>query len=291
MKGQLIKALAFNDQIRVFVVDATELVKQAQEKHQTWHTATAALGRTLVATALLSANLKGDDRLLVQIKGSGPLGLISCDGDTQGRIRGYVSNPKVALELNSKGKLDVAGAIGLPGSLKVSKYLADSEPFTGQVELISGELGEDFTYYMALSEQTPSSIGLSVLVNPDETVQSAGGFMIQVLPGTSDEVIDQLETKIKSLGSLSDLIDGSEAITDLLDSLVGPNNSRVISQQSVEFYCPCSKERFTNSLAAVDPNLLQQMIDEDKGAEIVCQYCNATYQFSEEELKAILAKQ
>ncbi|SDG12501.1 molecular chaperone Hsp33 [Facklamia miroungae] len=239
----------------------------------------------------MSANLKGEDRILVQIKGSGPIGLIACDGDTHGRIRGYVTNPKVALELNSKGKIDVAGAVGLPGSLKVSKYIADSDPFTGQVDLISGELGEDFTYYMAVSEQTPSSIGLSVLVNPDETVQSAGGFMIQVLPGTSEEVIDQLEAKIKSLGSLSDLIDGSDDIRELLDSLVGSNNSRILVEQSVEFSCPCSKERFAQSMAALDPKTIQVMIDEDKGAEVICQYCNAVYQFSEADLRDILDQQ
>lgn len=288
MTDQLVKALAYDDQIRIYVVDATQTVSEAQKRHTLWHTATAALGRTLVATLLLAGNLKGEDRITTQIKGTGPLGLIASEGDTHGNVRGYVSNPQVALPLNDAGKLDVAGAIGLPGSLYVRKHMIDGEPFTGQVALVSGELGDDFTYYMALSEQTPSAIGLSVLVNPDETVASAGGFMIQVLPGVTEEIISQLETKIEGLGRLSDLIDQSPSIHVLLDTLVGENNYRVLEESSVQFSCPCSKDSFAQSMAAIGPEEIHVMIEEDHGAEVVCHYCNEKYHYSEDELRDIL---
>lgn len=288
MTDQLIKALAYDDQIRIYVIDATQTVAEAQKRHESWHTATAVLGRTLVATLLLAGNLKGNDRLSVQIKGTGPAGLIASDGDTRGNVRGYVSNPKVALPLNENGKLDVAAAVGLPGSLYVRKYIADGEPFTGQVELVSGELGDDFTYYMAVSEQTPSAIGLSVLVNPDETVTSAGGFMIQVLPGASEETISELEKKIESLGRISNIIDQSESIQLLLDTLVGEDNYRVLEEKEVRFNCPCSKEGFAHSMGAIGQEEIQAMIDEDHGAEVVCHYCNEKYNYTETELKEII---
>ncbi|HFI0463277.1 TPA: Hsp33 family molecular chaperone HslO [Streptococcus suis] len=289
MKDQLLKALAYDGMVRVFVLDMTQTVQEAHLRHDTWHTSTAALGRTLVATALLAANLKGDDRLSVEVAGSGPSGRILADGDGQGHVRGYIQNPHVALELNAQGKLDVAGAVGLPGTLTVRKYIADSDhPFSGQVPLISGELAEDFTYYMALSEQTPSSIGLSVLVNPDESVAAAGGFMIQVMPGITEEVIVALEEKIASLGRFSDLLDQGKSLEELLEILVGKDNARILDRQDVSFTCPCSKDRFANSLKMIGNEELQAMIDEDQGAETVCHYCNEKYHFSIAELQALM---
>lgn len=292
MTDQLLKALAYDDQIRVFVLDLTKSVDEAHRRHDTWHTSTAVLGRTLVATSLLGANLKGDDRISVEIIGEGPVGRIVTDGDSVGNVRGYVQNPHVALELNKNGKLDVAGAVGLPGTLTVRKYITGAEePFSGQVPLISGELAEDFTYYMALSEQTPSSIGLSVLVNPDESVAAAGGFMIQVMPGATDETLDNLEERINSLGRFSDLLDQNKKLEELLDILVGENNSRILDKHEVAFYCPCSKERFANSLKMIGKDELEAMINEDHGAETVCHYCNEHYHFSENELKDLLVEE
>lgn len=289
MTDQLLKALAYDGQVRVFVLDATKTVNEARERHQTWHTATAVLGRTLAATALLGANLKGTDRLSVEIIGEGPIGRVVADGDAYGHVRGYVSNPEVALELNDQGKLDVAGAVGLPGSLVVRKYIGDSEPFSGQVPLISGELAEDFTYYMAVSEQTPSAIGLSVLVNPDESVAAAGGFMIQVMPGATEETIVAIEERIASLGRFSDRLEEAESIESLLDLLVGEGNSEILAYQEISFLCSCSKERFTKGLKLIDRTEIEAMIEEDHGAETVCHYCNNHYQFSEADLQAILA--
>ncbi|MBK0347452.1 Hsp33 family molecular chaperone HslO [Aerococcaceae bacterium zg-ZJ1578] len=289
MTDQILKALAFDGQVRVFVLDLTQSVDEAHRRHDTWHTATAALGRTLVATSLLASNLKGEDRISVEILGEGPVGRIITDGDSVGNVRGYIQNPHVALELNSKGKLDVAGAVGLPGTLTVRKYITGTdEPFSGQVPMISGELAEDFTYYMAISEQTPSSIGLSVLVNPDESVAAAGGFMIQVMPGATEETITILEQRINAIGRFSDLLDQKKPLEELLDILVGEGNSQILDKHDVAFYCPCSKERFANSLKMIGNTELQAIIDEDGQAETVCHYCNEHYHFTKEELESLL---
>lgn len=289
MTDKILKALAFDGKVRVYVLDLTKGVEEARHRHDTWHTATAALGRSLVAASLLGSNLKGEDRLSVEILGEGPVGRIIVEGDAHGDVRGYVQNPHVALELNAKGKLDVAGAVGLPGTLTVRKYITGSDqPFSGQVPLVSGELAEDFTYYMALSEQTPSSIGLSVLVNPDETVAAAGGFMIQMMPGATEEVIVALEERINSIGRFSDLLDQGKPLEELLDILVGEENSQILDQHEIGFRCPCSKERFANSLMFVGEDEITAMIEEDHGAETVCHYCNNKYQFSEDDLRSIL---
>lgn len=289
MTDQILKALAFDGQVRIFVLDLTNSVEEARRRHDTWHTATAAMGRTLVATSLLASNLKGEDRLSVEVLGEGPVGRIVADGDSVGNVRGYIQNPHVALELNAKGKLDVAGAVGLPGTLTVRKYITGAEePFSGQVPLISGELAEDFTYYMAISEQTPSSIGLSVLVNPDESVAAAGGFMIQMMPGATEETIVELEKRINNLGRFSDLLDQKKPLEELLEILVGENNSQILDKHELAFYCPCSKERFANSLKMVGETELREMIEEDNGAETVCHYCNEHYHFSGEELERLI---
>lgn len=288
MADQLLRALAYNDQVSIFVVDASQAVSQAQKRHDTWHTATAALGRGLVATSLLAASLKGADRLNIQIKGSGPLGEINCEGDSQGALRGYVGQAHVALELNQARKIDVGRAVGLPGSLRVRKFSQSGESFTGQVALTSGELAEDFTYYLAASEQIPSAVGLSVLVNPDETVASAGGFLIQVLPGVEEETLQAIEDSLASLGNLSEIIDQATHLEELLAKLVGSDNYRVIHQQGVHFSCPCSKERFARAIVALPPADIQAMIDEDHQAEAVCHYCNTAYHYSQSELEDLL---
>ncbi len=288
MTDSLIKALAYDNQVRVFVVNATNSVNEARSRHQSWHTATAVLGRTLIATALLAGNLKGKDTLSVEIKGTGPVGTIRADGAPNGDIRGFVSNPKVALDLNEAGKLDVKGAVGLPGTLTVRKHMQDGEPFAGQVELISGELGEDFTYYMAVSEQTPSAIGVSVLVDTDESVKAAGGFMIQVLPDASEEVIQALEEQLAKLGRFSDLIDKGMTVEELLATLVGKANYTILDQYPVQFHCHCSHEHFAEQLSRLSTDDLQLLIEEDHGAEIVCHYCNSAYQFSEAQLQKVL---
>lgn len=287
MKNQLIRAITKNDAFRVVVVNATQLVEVARQKHDTWHTATAALGRTLVATSLLSATEKGDGKISVEIDGDGPVGRIVTEGRADGSIKGFISQPHVALDLNEDGKLDVRGAVGTQGTLTVRKHIADYEPFSGQVPLISGELGEDFTYYMAASEQTPAAIGLSVLINPDETVQVAGGFMIQVMPGAGEDAISQLEKNLSEIEPLSDLFDKGATLFELLDKLVGKDEYKVLAEGNLEFCCDCSKKRFSRGLIALGQKELIQIIEEDGMADTVCHFCNQSYHFTKEELLSL----
>lgn len=288
MTDQLLTALAYDGQIRILVLRANDVVQEAQKRHGTWHTATAALGRTLVATLLLSANAKGDERISVEVAGVGPIGRIVSEGDGNGNVRGYASNPHVALELNAQGKLDVAGAVGLPGVLTVRKLLGNKELFSGQVPLVSGELAEDFTYYMATSEQTPSSIGLSVLVNADESVAAAGGFMIQVMPGATEETLCDVEEHLACLGRFSDLLASGKTLEELLCFLVGENNAEILEKQAIQFHCQYDRAYFERGLLSVGREEIEAMIAEDKGAEVVCHYCNEHYQFTEQELQDLL---
>lgn len=290
MSDKLIKALAYNDEIRVYVVDATEMVKEAQRRHDSWNTATAALGRAMIGSTLLASGEKGDSKLTVRIDGNGPIGYIVVDSNAKGDTKGYIHNPQVSLELNEKGKLDVRGAVGTEGNLIVTKDIGMKEPFVGQVPLISGELGEDFTYYLANSEQIPSAVGLSVLVNPDETVRTAGGFMIQVLPGASEKTLVSLEKTIANLPLVSDLMDSGKTPEDLLEILADEGKPRIIDEQPVQFKSDCSKERFGNSLVSLGEDDLKEMIEQDHGAEAVCHFCRTKYTFTEDELKEILSE-
>lgn len=288
MSDTLIKALAYNNEIRVYVVDATEMVEEARSLHDSWNTATAALGRTMIGTTLLSATLKNEqESLTVRVQGNGPVGYIIVDGNMHGEMKAYVKNPHVSLDLNEKGKLDVKGAVGTEGGLSVTKDQGLKTPFVGQVPLISGELAEDFTYYMAVSEQTPSSFGFSVLVNPDESVRVAGGFMIQVLPGASDETIDQLEETIKNLPQMSELLDQEKDLETILGHLVGKGNYKLLEEMPVSFKCDCSKERFAEAIKSLGEDEIEQMIEEDGGAEAVCHFCRKKYQYTIEELEEL----
>lgn len=286
-KDYLVRALGFNGTISARAVRATKTVAKAQEAHDTWSASSAALGRSLVAGLLLGSNHKGDVKITIKVQGNGPAGSIIIDADANGHVKGYIQNPHVSLPLNDKGKLDVRGAVGTEGSLTVIKDLGLKEPFVGQVPLISGELGEDFTYYMTASEQVPSSVGLSVLVNPDESIREAGGFMIQVMPGATDETIAELERRLAELPLVSKLFDEGETPEQILTRILGEENIEFVGTEDVSFYCDCSKEKFAKSLMSLGEKTLQEMIDEDHGAEAVCHFCNSKYQFTEAELEAL----
>lgn len=291
MTDILKKALAFNDEVRIYVVDATEMVREAQSIHDSRSVATAALGRSLIGTTLIGATLKNkQDKITLRINGGGPIGSIVVDSNMYGHTKGYIQNPHVSLDLNNEGKLNVSEAVGTEGNLVVTKDQGLKTPFVGQVPLVSGELAEDFTYYMAVSEQTPSSFGLSVLVNPDETVKVAGGFMIQVLPDTSDETIAQLEEMLVKLPQLSELLEDIEDIEELFVHLAGEGNYRVLEDLPVAFKCDCSKERFTNALKSLGKQEIQEIIDEDGQAETTCHFCQKHYLFTKEELEEIKAE-
>ncbi|HEY4600533.1 MAG TPA: Hsp33 family molecular chaperone HslO [Cerasibacillus sp.] len=286
----LIKATTYDGMVRAYAIQSTQLVEEARKKQDTWATTTAALGRTLTITALMSAMLKGEDELTVKVEGDGPIGAIVTDGNAKGDVRGYVSNPHVDFELNEQGKLDVRRAVGTTGTVSVVKDLGLKDYFTGQVPIVSGEISEDFTYYFATSEQIPSAVGAGVLVNPDHSVLAAGGFVVQVMPGATDEVITQLEQKIASFPSISALISEGATPEAILERLFGDVKLNIHEKMPVQFKCKCSKERFERAIISLGKEEIQSMIDEDRGAETVCHFCNSVYYFTEEELEALVVQ-
>ena len=288
MADTLLKVLAFNDEVKAVAMVATDAIAEAQRRHDTWSSATAALGRTIIGTQLLASSLKGDERITVQVNGDGPGGKIMADANGRGEMRGYITNPHVSLELNDKGKLDVRGVVGTNGTITVIKDLNMREPFSGQVPIVDGELGMDFTYYLAVSEQINGAVGVSVLVNPDETVRAAGGFMIQLLPGASEATISEIERRISEIPMVSKLIDQQEQPRDILNRLLGEENIRVLEEMPVKFHCGCTRERFSAGLLSIGVEDLQHLIDEDHGAEVVCHFCGEKYHFDEAELQRLI---
>lgn len=292
MKDYLVKQVSEDGQLRAYAVNATQVVTEAQEKHDTWPTSSAAFGRTIVGTLLLSAaGLKGDTKMTVKVDGDGPVGKIVVDGNAQGTVKGYVTNPHVNLPANEKNKIDVKAGVGTTGTLSVTKDLGLKEPFTGQVPLVSGELGEDFTYYLAKSEQTPSAVGVSVFVNEDSTIGVAGGFMIQILPGADDRLIDVLEARLQEMPLVSELLQQGMTPEEIITEIVGELRMKTLEELPVKYECDCSKERFAKALSSIAPQDLKQLIEEDHGAEATCRFCGKQYQFSEADLQVILAEQ
>jgi len=262
MKDYLVKALAYDGNIRAFAVRTTEMVTEAQRRHQTWRTASAALGRTLTAGAMMGAMLKGEDKLTIKINGGGPLGPIVVDSNAKGEVRGYVTNPEVDFESNEHGKLDVRRAVGTDGILAVVKDIGLRDFFSGQVPLVSGELGEDFTYYFATSEQVPSSVGVGVLVNPDDSILAAGGFIFQLMPGTSESIISKLEERLKTIEPISKLIERGLTPEQILEELFGKEQVKVLETMPVGFVCNCSKERFATAIIGLGAAEITAMIEE-----------------------------
>lgn len=288
----LVKSVAEHGMFRAYAVRATNLVEEGHEIHDTWSTASAAFGRTLIGTLLLATSgLQGKEGLTVKVQGNGPVGYIVADGTAQGTVKGYLHNPHVNLPANAKGKLDVSGAVGKQGTLSVTKMApGDKTPYTGEVNLVSGELGDDFTYYLVQSEQIPSAMGLSVYVDTDDRVTMAGGFLVQVLPGASDEQISALEKSIKGLPLVSDMLRSGDTPEDILKKIFAGQDLKILDKMPVAYKCDCSKERFANALASVKKADLEAMINEDHGAQAVCQFCGKKYDFSEQELKDLLAQ-
>lgn len=289
MTDYLIKGLAYDNQFRVYAIDATEAVAEAQRRHDTWSASSAALGRTMVGSLLVATTgLKGDQKMTVIVNGNGLGGRILVDANAQGDVKGYIQNPHVSLPLNANGKLDVRAVVGTEGTLSVIKDLGLKEPFSGQVPIVSGELGEDFTYYMANSEQIPSAVGLSVLVDTDDSIKVAGGFMIQVLPFASDEAIASIEKNIAEMPLVSRLMENGATPEDILYRILGEENVRFIEKMPVQFKCDCSHDRFKQGMAAIGTEELTAIIEEDHGAEVVCQFCGTKYNYTEDELTELL---
>jgi molecular chaperone Hsp33 len=287
MSDYLVRALAFDGQVRAYAVTTTDTVGEAQRRHHTWPTAYAALGRTMTAGVMMGAMQKGDDKLTIKIEGKGPIGAILVDVNTKGEVRGYVSNPQTHFELNEVGKLDVARAVGQNGLLTVVKDLGLKEYFTGQVPIVSGELGEDFTYYLASSEQVPSSVGVGVLVNPDNSILASGGFIIQLMPGIEDSTIQLIENQLKAIQPISQLIQRGLSPEEILYEILGKVHVKLLDKMPVAFKCQCSKERFASAIISLGCDEIQAMIDEDGQAEAQCHFCNEIYLFNKEELQSL----
>ncbi|MCG0590525.1 Hsp33 family molecular chaperone HslO [Bacillus velezensis] len=280
------KAIAYDGKVRAYAARTTDMVNEAQRRHDTWPTASAAIGRTMTASLMLGAMLKGEDKLTVKIEGGGPIGAIVADANAKGEVRAYVSNPHVHFDLNEQGKLDVRRAVGTDGTLSVVKDLGLRDYFTGQVEIVSGELGDDFTYYLVSSEQVPSSVGVGVLVNPDNTILAAGGFIIQLLPGTDEETISTIEKQLSQIEPISKLIQKGLTPEEILEEVLGQKPD-VLETMPVKFHCSCSKDRFETAILGLGKKEIQDMIEEDGKAEAVCHFCNEKYLFTKEELEEL----
>lgn len=290
MGDYIVRATAANSQIRAFAITSRDTVEAARKAHDTSPVATAALGRLLSAGAMMGAMMKGEkDILTLQIHASGPLNGLTVTADSQGRVKGYVGNPSVILPPNDKGKLDVGSAVGI-GFLNVIKDMGLKEPYLGQTELKTGEIGDDLTYYFAASEQVPSTVGLGVLMNRDNTVRQAGGWIIQLMPFAEESVICALEENLKEITSVTALLDEGMSPEDLLQRLLGNLGVEMNDTLPVEFYCNCDKARVEKALISIGKQEIKQMIADGKPVEMNCHFCNTNYVFTIEELKAILKR-
>ncbi len=282
MTDYLIKATVPG--VRAFCAVTTEAVSEAVRRHDCYPIAAAALGRTMTASLLLAANLKTDECITVRIGGNGPLGEVVADAGANGIVRGTVRNPHVDLPLNN-GKLDVGGAIGL-GLISVTRFTGMKQPFTGSAPLVTGEIAEDLTNYLACSEQTPSSVGLGVLVNPDLTVSAAGGFFIQALPECEEEVIAKVEENLKTIPPVSQMIQEGLSPEEIVKRLFDGLDVTIYDPMNIEFGCQCSKERIAKVLVSIGKEEIESLIAEGS-AEVCCHFCAEKYQFNKEELEAI----
>ena len=280
----LTKALAYDKQIRIYACVTTELVSEAQKRHGLWPSSSAALGRTMTAS-LLTAVLK-EENVTVKINGGGPIKDIVVEATKYGTVRGYVGDPYQFYQYNDSGKINVSYAVGTDGLLEV-KTLINNEVFTSSSPLQTGEIADDFTYYFAASEQIPSSVGLGVLVNDDNSILASGGFIIQVLPNCSDEVITELENKLKNIKEVSTMVKEGYTPEDIIKELVGDNYELLDTNMPLKWYCRCSKDNFKRGLKMLKVSDLEDMLN-DEEIETVCNFCNTKYVFTKDEIKEIL---
>ncbi len=290
MSDYIIRATAGDHQIRAFAATTRDLVEHARQAHNTSPVASAALGRLLTAGAMMGIMMKGEEDLLtIKIQGSGPIEGLTVTADSKGGVKGYVYNPSIMLPPNSAGKLDVGGAVG-EGVLTVISDIGLKEPYVGQTILVGGEIAEDLTYYYATSEQTPSSVALGVLMNKDNTVRQAGGFIIQLLPGASDEMIDKLEKRLSEITSITSLLDQGNTPEMILEHILGDMGIDIMEQIPTRFYCNCDKKRVEKALISIGRKELLEMIEEGEPIEVNCHFCSKNYEFTAEDLKDLYEK-
>lgn len=287
-KDYIVRATAADHQLRAFAVTSKDIVEKAREIHNTSPVATAAIGRLLTAASIMGSMMKGEkDVLTLQIECGGPIGGITVTADSNADVKGYVNNPNVILPPNAQGKLDVSGALG-PGFLNVIKDIGLREPYNGQTHLVSGEIAEDLTYYFAISEQVPSSVGLGVLMDKDNHVRQAGGFIIQVMPDTDDEVIDKLEARLGEVHSVTEMLDKGMTPEDILNYVLEGMDVEILETVPTQYKCDCSFERVSKVIASLGKKELQEMIDDGKPVEVNCQFCGSHYKFDTEQLKEFI---
>lgn len=290
MSDYIVRATAANAQIRAFACTTKNMVEKARQAHNTSPVVTAALGRLMSAGAMMGSMMKGEDDLLtLQIKSGGPVQGLTVTADFKGNVKGYANVPDVIIPANSKGKLDVAGAVG-PGFLTVIKDMGLKEPYSGQTMLQTCEIAEDLTYYFATSEQIPSSVGLGVLMEKDNTVKCAGGFIIQLMPFTEDEVIDRLEENLKKVTSVTSLLAEGMTPEELLGVVLDGFDLEVTDTLDTQFYCNCSRQRVEKALISIGKKEIQEMIDDGEPIEMKCHFCNTNYVFTVDELKELYQK-
>ena len=289
MNDYIVRATAAQGQIRAFAATTREMVETARKAHNTSPVVTAALGRLLTGGAMMGVMMKGDkDVLTLQIKCDGPIHGLVVTADAKGNVKGYADQTDVMLPANAQGKLDVGGAVG-SGILSVIKDLGLKEPYVGQTQLQTGEIGDDLTYYFASSEQVPSCVGLGVLMERDNTVKRAGGFIVQLMPDATEEIIEKLEANLAQITSVTGLLDQGDTPERILEKLLGNLDLEILDRLDTRFYCNCDKVRVGKVLISLGKKELQSMIDEGKEVQLNCHFCNTDYTFSVEELKELLA--
>ncbi len=290
MKDYIVRATAANNQVRAFAATTRDMVETARQKHNTSPVATAALGRLLTGGAMMGSMMKNEkDMLTIQIKCDGPIQGLTVTADVAGNVKGYVENPDVMLPPSEKGKLDVANALGL-GVLSVIKDMGLKEPYLGQTILMTSEIAEDLTYYFATSEQVPSSVGLGVLMEKDNTVKQAGGFIVQVMPFVEEAVVAKLEENIAKVESVTSMLDKGYTPEKILETVLDGFDVEFNGTMPTQFDCNCSKARVEKALISIGRKDLIEMINDGKPIEMHCHFCNTSYEFTVEELKEILKK-
>lgn len=290
MTDYIVRAAAADGSIRAFAATTKELVETARASHNTSPVATAALGRLLTAAGMMGSMMKGaDDLLTIKIQGDGPIGGITVTADSRANVKGYAFNPLVMLPPSAQGKLDVGGALGV-GVLSVIQDTGMKEPYVGQTILVSGEIAEDLTYYYATSEQIPTSVALGVLMNKDNTVRQAGGFIIQLMPGAPEEIISRLETALHELPPITSLLEDGLTPEMILEHILGEFHVTVLDRMETRFFCNCDKKRVEKALVSIGKKELQEMVDEGKTIEVNCHFCGKDYEFTVEELKDLLVQ-
>jgi len=289
MADEIIRVLAKDAPVKAAVITAGGMVERARQIHMTLPTATAALGRALMGCALMGNQLKEEDgSVTIQIKGGGPLGNITVVSDSSGNARGYVQDPGVDLPRKGPAKLDVGSAVGKNGTLTVIKDLHLKEPYVGTVPLVSGEIAEDLTAYFVESEQIPTACALGVLVNTDQSVLCAGGYLIQLLPGADEQVISSVEEGVNRVGAVTDALYSGMDAEELVREILRDFELEIVGREAVEYRCYCSRDRVTRALISMGKNELGAMLAEQGGAELTCQFCDKVYHYSKEELEDLL---